>query len=147
MPPCTHRVARMTAERLADTTPPELRDAVTRDKWLQEHPGLLTQGDGLAWKGDKLYVPEDLRQHILRRCHDPKQAGHFGFLITLHYIRRQFWWPRMKPDVEAYVRNCHVYATAKPQVGKPMGLLQKVADPSQPWEGIVMDFIVELPPS
>ncbi|KAK9395540.1 hypothetical protein NXF25_018901, partial [Crotalus adamanteus] len=60
IPPCTHRVAHMTAGQSADITLPELRDAVTGDRWLREHPGLLTQRDGLAWKGDKLYVPEGL---------------------------------------------------------------------------------------
>ncbi|KAK9399012.1 hypothetical protein NXF25_013981 [Crotalus adamanteus] len=133
--------------RSADVTLPELRDAVTSDKWLKEHPGLLTRRDGLAWKGDKLYVPKGLRLTVLQRCHNAKQAGYFGFLKTLHHIRRQFWWPRMNPDVDTYVKTCHICATTKPQVGKPMGLLQKVADPCQPWEEIAMDFIVELPPS
>ncbi|XP_039213407.1 uncharacterized protein LOC120314410 [Crotalus tigris] len=125
----------------------ELREAVVHDEWLQNHPGLLTQRDGLAWKADKLYVPEKLRSVVLKRCHDAKQAGHFGFRKTLHHIRRQFWLPHLKPDVETYVKACHVCATAKPRVGKPMGLLQKVADPRQPWEEIAMDFIVELPSS
>lgn len=32
-------------------------------------------------------------------------------------------------------------------LGKPPGLLQPVASPSNPWEEIAMDFIVELPDS
>lgn len=31
--------------------------------------------------------------------------------------------------------------------GKSSGLLQQIADPSQPWEKIAIDFIVELPES
>ncbi|KAK9395678.1 hypothetical protein NXF25_019039 [Crotalus adamanteus] len=122
-----------------------IRTAMQTDKWAQEHPGWLTNRDGVAWKGDKMYVPEGLRKTVLQRCHDAKQAGHFGFLKTLHLLRRQFWWPRLKGDVEQYVRECHVCASAKPQTGKPMGLLQTVADPSRPWEEITMDFIVALP--
>ncbi|KAK9401915.1 hypothetical protein NXF25_010271 [Crotalus adamanteus] len=70
IPPCTHRVAHMTAGRSTDVSLPELRDTVSGDKWLQEHPGLLTQREGLAWKGNKLYVPEGLQQTVLQRYHD-----------------------------------------------------------------------------
>ncbi|XP_015683623.1 tyrosine-protein kinase Srms-like [Protobothrops mucrosquamatus] len=88
-----------------------------------------------------------MRSQVFHRCHDLKQAGHFGFLKTLHLARRQFWWPRMQADVETYVKGCPVCAMSKPSPGKPMGLLQPVADPHHPWQDIAMDFIVELPNS
>lgn len=50
----------------------------------------------------------------------------------------------MKADLEVYVRGCHICAIAKPHTGKPLELLQTVADPTRPWEDIAMDFIVEL---
>ncbi|KAK9395375.1 hypothetical protein NXF25_018736 [Crotalus adamanteus] len=103
--------------------------------------------DGLAWKGSRIYVPQSLRVEVLQRGHDVNVAGHYGFLKTLHLLKRQFWWPSMKKDVETYVRECSVCATTKPQVGKPSGPLQQVSDPSRPWEQIGMDFIVDLPAS
>lgn len=50
-------------------------------------------------------------------------------------------------DIECYVKDCRVCATSKNQPGKPLGLLQTVAEPSKPWEEIAMDFIVDLPDS
>ncbi|KAK9395726.1 hypothetical protein NXF25_019087 [Crotalus adamanteus] len=96
-----------------------IRTAMLTDKWAQEHPGWLTNRYGVAWKGDKMYVPDSLRKTVLQRCHDAKQAGHFGFLKTLHLLRWQFWWPRLKVDVEQYVRGCHVCASAKPRTRNP----------------------------
>lgn len=84
----------------------------------------MTSRDGLAWRGDKLYVPKDVRTTVLRKCHDVKPAGHFGFLKTLHLARQQFWWPRMRRDVEEYTKKCMVCVTCKPRPGKPLGLLQ-----------------------
>ncbi|KAK9395767.1 hypothetical protein NXF25_019128 [Crotalus adamanteus] len=145
MPPYQQGVAQAVPHQLAGDLNRQLLMAVQSDPWLRDHPGLLRWRDGLAWKGNKLYVPELLRHVVLQRRHDTKQAGHFGFLKTLHLVWHQFWWPQVKVDIEAYVKGCHVCATAKPHTGKPLGLLQTVADPTQPWEDIAMDFIVELP--
>lgn len=99
----------------------------------------------LAWKGSKLYVPNSLRLQVLQHSHDSWLAGHFGFLKTLQLALRQFWWPKMKADVEIYVKSCATCATMKMRPGKTPPPLQQVADPSRPWEEIAMDFIVELP--
>ncbi|KAK9395797.1 hypothetical protein NXF25_019158 [Crotalus adamanteus] len=144
VPPCGQEATRVVSQAGGGDELADLRAAVLDDEWLREHPAVLTQREGIAWKGDKMYVPDRLRRTVLLRCHDAKQAGHFGFLKTLHLVRWQFWWPRLKSDVEKYVKECHVCASAKPRTGKPMGLLQKVADPSRPWEEIAMDFVVEL---
>ncbi|KAK9395713.1 hypothetical protein NXF25_019074 [Crotalus adamanteus] len=124
-----------------------LQGALLSDPWLMSHPHILTMRDGLAWKGEKVYVPQSLRVEVLRRGHDVKSAGHFGFLKTLHLLKRQFWWPGMKTDVEKYVRECSMCATTKPRIGKPSGLLQQVSDPNRLWKEIGMDFIVDLPAS
>lgn len=100
--------------------------SLSQDAWFQENKHLLTDKDGFAWRGNKLYVPESICQAILRCCHDNKTAGHFGFLKMFHLTRRQFWWPHMRRDVEAYVASCSTCAKTKPQPGKPLGLLQVV---------------------
>lgn len=122
-----------------------LREALTTDKWIQDNRHLLTHRDGLAWKGDRLYIPNELQRAVLQRCHDVKASGHFGFLKTLHFTRRQFWWPHMRADIEAYVTSCTICAKSKSRPGKPLGLLQSVATPSRPWDEIIMDFVVDLP--
>ncbi|KAK9395372.1 hypothetical protein NXF25_018733 [Crotalus adamanteus] len=100
MPPYRQATARAAPHMAARGLENELRSALQDDPWLQDNPGLLIKRDGLAWRSDKLYIPQALRQGVLQCCHNTKQAGHFGFLKTLHLARRQFWWPRMKADIE-----------------------------------------------
>ncbi|KAK9401921.1 hypothetical protein NXF25_010277 [Crotalus adamanteus] len=124
-----------------------LKEELKTDPWFLANKTILTYQDRLAWKGSKLYLPETLRIEALQRSHDSKQAGHFGYLKTLHLIQWQFWWQGLKKDVENYVKSCPIYATMKKCPGNPPGLLQQAVDPTQPWEEIAMDFIVELPES
>ncbi|KAK9395792.1 hypothetical protein NXF25_019153 [Crotalus adamanteus] len=56
----------------------QLKQELQTDAWFVAHQRDLTMRDGLAWKGDKLYVPDSLRLQILQRSHNAKQAGHFG---------------------------------------------------------------------
>lgn len=70
--------------------------AVQSDPWVQKPLDLLTQREGLSWKGDRLYIPQALWEGMLRQCHDTKQTGHFGFLKNLYLMQHQFWWPHMK---------------------------------------------------
>ncbi|KAK9395591.1 hypothetical protein NXF25_018952 [Crotalus adamanteus] len=145
--PYTQGVAKAVSRPITVDLEHELRAALPHDPWFQEHQSLLTQQGGLAWYGTKLYVPHVLRKGILKRCHDSKRAGHFGFLKTLHFARRQFWWPQMRSDLEKYVKSCPTCATSKHNPGKPLGLMQSVTDPEYPWQDIAMDFIVDLPDS
>lgn len=80
-----------------------------------------------------------LKLLILQRSHDSETAGHFGFVKTLRLVKRQFWWPGMKKDVEGYMAGCPVGATVKGPWGKLRGLLQQVDSPSPLWK--------EIPPS
>ncbi|KAK9401976.1 hypothetical protein NXF25_010332 [Crotalus adamanteus] len=147
MPPYGQNEAKAVSHSVPTTLEDKLKAAILDDPWLRENPSLLTRRDGLAWNGNKLYIPQTLRSRVFHRCHNLKQAGHFGFLKTLHLARRQFWWPRMRMDIETYIKCCPVCATSKPHTGKPLGLLHSVADPIRPWQDIAMDFIVELPES
>lgn len=72
-----------------------LQEALWKDPWLRNNLQLFTQKDGLTWKGYRLYIPGQLREAVMQRCHNAKTAGHFRFLKTLHLIRCQFWWPHM----------------------------------------------------
>lgn len=54
----------------------------------------------------------------------------------------------MKKDIESYVQSCAVCAVIKKKKKRDqVRVLQQVTEPTQPWEEITMDFIVELPES
>ncbi len=54
----------------------------------------------------KLVVPVDQRFAIMQGCHD--EIGHKGFFATHALILERFWWPHMHPDIQWYVRTCHL---------------------------------------
>uniref|UniRef100_A0A2D4L3V4 Gypsy retrotransposon integrase-like protein 1 n=1 Tax=Micrurus paraensis TaxID=1970185 RepID=A0A2D4L3V4_9SAUR len=135
------------ANRVQELDVDDFRCANDQDEWIKKNAHVCSWKDGLVWMGDKLYVPFKCRPKVFTICHDTKRAGHFGFLKTLHLARYQFWWPNKRSDVEKYVQRCEICTKSKPRIGKPMGLLQSVSDPTQPWQDIAMDFIVDLPNS
>ena len=53
----------------------------------------------------------------------------------------------MKSDIKEYMTTCDVYQRMKVPQHKPYGLLAPLPLPDEPWQGIIMDFIVRLPPS
>ncbi len=55
----------------------------------------------------RVYIPQktSLRGEIISRSHDHITAGHPGIEKTKELILREFWWPKLKKDVEAYVKG------------------------------------------
>uniref|UniRef100_A0A803T7I9 Gypsy retrotransposon integrase-like protein 1 n=1 Tax=Anolis carolinensis TaxID=28377 RepID=A0A803T7I9_ANOCA len=131
----------------------EIRASQQADAWTQDQ---LRQGlhfpfslkDGLLCYRNHVYIPPGPgREKALRLCHDCKPAGHFGLFKTMHLILRDFWWPKIRKDVEKYVNTCPVCQRSKIRREKPSGLLHPLPTPSRPWEIISADFITDLPPS
>lgn len=92
-----------------------LQTALLADPWFQANQQLFMWRNGLTWKGSKICVPESQCLAKLWRSHDAQTAGDFRFLKTLHLTNRQFWWLRMKKDLEDYVLSCPNCATIKRQ--------------------------------
>ena len=88
-----------------------------------------------------------LRKEILKECHDSKWAGHPGIHRTLALVEHTYYWPRMRDDVELYVKTCLVCQQDKVEQSHPAGLLEPLPIPSRPWESVSMDFITCLPKS
>uniref|UniRef100_A0A803TY22 Gypsy retrotransposon integrase-like protein 1 n=1 Tax=Anolis carolinensis TaxID=28377 RepID=A0A803TY22_ANOCA len=131
----------------------EIRASQQTDAWAQEQ---IRQGlrfpfslkNGLLCYRNHVYIPPGPgREKALNLCHDSKPAGHFGLFKTIHLILRDFWWPRIRKDVENYVTTCPVCQRSKTRREKPAGLLHPLPTPSRPWEIISADFITDLPPS
>ena len=86
-----------------------------------------------------------LTRELLKETHDTKWAGHLGEERTLALLARSFHWPKMKEDVQAYVKTCHVYQVYKTELKKEAGLLQPLPIPERPWQCVSMDFIGGFP--
>ncbi|KAJ4728107.1 Retrotransposon protein, putative, Ty3-gypsy subclass [Melia azedarach] len=117
------------------------QEGKTRRFWTQ---------DGVLYTiGNRLYIPKwgNLRHELMKECHDSKWAGHPGIHRTMALLEDAYYWPRMRDDVEAYVKTCLVCQQDKVEQKQPAGLLQPLPVPEHPWECITMDFISTLPKS
>eukprot|EP00042_Codosiga_hollandica_P056596 m.818869 g.818869 ORF g.818869 m.818869 type:complete len:224 (+) comp59388_c0_seq134:4408-5079(+) len=81
----------------ADEFRPHLRDLSVSASGL-----VVYQGREEA----RLVVPEELRQGLMRMAHDEPIAGHQGVARTMSRLAGQFWWPRIRKDVDAWVAGC-----------------------------------------
>uniref|UniRef100_A0A670JBN2 Gypsy retrotransposon integrase-like protein 1 n=1 Tax=Podarcis muralis TaxID=64176 RepID=A0A670JBN2_PODMU len=104
--------------------------------------------DGLLLRRGALYVPgDDLHAKVLQQLHDAPSAGHFGKDKTAELVARDFWWPKMRGEVEDYVARCDTCQRAKPVHRAPAGLLEPLQTPFEPWERVALDFVTDLPSS
>ncbi|GKV44052.1 hypothetical protein SLEP1_g51279 [Rubroshorea leprosula] len=90
---------------------------------------------------------ESLRRELMKECHDSKWAGHPGIKRTMALMEELYYWPKMRDDVEAYVRTCLVCQQDKIKQQQPGGLLEPLPTPECPWECVTMDFFSALPQS
>ncbi len=101
--------------------------------------------DGFLFRANKLCVPESsLRLLLLQESHAGGLMGHFGREKTYMLLSENFYWPKMRRDVERYVRRCVACPKAKSKLN-PQGLYTPLPAPNAPWEDISMDFVLGLP--
>ncbi|MCO5589307.1 hypothetical protein L7F22_043273 [Adiantum nelumboides] len=101
--------------------------------------------EGYLMQKTMLCVTQPLREKVMTECHCPPYTGHRGIATTMKGVERYFYWPRLKKDVEEFVRSCLVCQKVKFDRHKARGLLQPLPITTRPWESIAMDFIFDLP--
>ena len=95
-----------------------------------------------------LYIPDTpSRIDILKTHHDSPLAGHFGVAKTLELITRNYWWPKLRPFVQDYIKTCDMCAQVKTPRHLPYGKLLPLPVPAQQWQSVSLDFITDLPES
>lgn len=90
-------------------------------------------------------VPGKFHSLVLRVAHD--DSGHFGARKTYLHILKHFFWPRIKRNVAAYIKTCHVCQVS----GKPnqhvLNSLQPIVAVGEPFAHLIVDCVGPLPPS
>jgi hypothetical protein len=105
----------------------------------------LNPDTGLLYRGTRVYVPADLREEVIRDCHDAETAGHPGVERTLSKVQSTYFWPRLIEQVQEWVRTCVVCQRSKPLLRTNRGPLQPLPVPHTPFTDITMDMITDLP--
>jgi hypothetical protein len=101
----------------------------------------------LIYFNNKLLVPNDtdIKESILKMCHDFKLAGHLGTAKTAELVKRYFYWNNIDSAVREYVLSCPYCQADKDTNQRKLGLLQSIEIPSRRWQVITVDFITALP--
>ena len=91
-------------------------DASLADCWQQAkvNKGDFVINRGMLYHKDKvegqpicqLCVPEGRRVQILKLAHDSVLGCHLGERKTRERVRLSFFWPKMRQDIQGYVRSC-----------------------------------------
>jgi hypothetical protein len=69
--------------------------------------------------------------YIIREDNISKVVGHFGVGKTSANSQRYVYWPKMREDVESYIRGCILYCTNKP-INKNKGVYHILHVPTHP---------------
>ncbi|SJL18814.1 uncharacterized protein ARMOST_22415 [Armillaria ostoyae] len=73
-----------------------------------DHERGITEKEGILYYDNRVYVPRHtaLRGDIIAQSHDHVTAGHPGIAKTKELVLCEYWWPKMKKDIETYVARC-----------------------------------------
>ncbi|SJL08498.1 uncharacterized protein ARMOST_11862 [Armillaria ostoyae] len=114
-----------------------------------EHERGITEKDGILYYDNRVYVPRhsSLRGEIISQSHDHITAGHPGIAKTRELVQREYWWPKIQKDVEAYVKGCETCQRTKSNTQAKSAPLHPNAIPTEPWTHISVDMVTGLPDS
>ncbi len=115
---------------------------------LTHEQGVSRQG-GLLYYDRRIYVPHkaSLRGEIIAQVHDHILAGHPGIKKMKELVLREYWWPKMKKMVDAYIKGCEVCQCTKSSMQAKAVPLNPNTIPEGPWTHISVDMITGLPDS
>ena len=76
--------------------------------------GKFYRYEGFLFQENKLSVPDfSLHDVLVRESHSGGLIGHFGIVKTLAILKKHFYWPHMKRDVERIYGRSVTYRQAK----------------------------------
>ncbi|SJK98309.1 uncharacterized protein ARMOST_01574 [Armillaria ostoyae] len=114
-----------------------------------EHERGITEKEGILYYDNRVYVPRhsSLRGEIIAQSHDHITAGHPGIAKTRELVQREYWWPKIQKDVEAYIKGCETCQRTKTNTQAKSAPLHPNVIPTEPWTHISIDMVTGLPDS
>lgn len=107
-------------------------DPVLRPFWTYKEE--LTTEEGLIFKGQRVYIPDTLRNNFLKKIH----IGHSGIEASQRKARETIFWPGITDDIKNYTNGC---ATCNATQGKQQKeTLTAHHIPDIPWSKVGIDL-------
>jgi hypothetical protein len=99
---------------------------------------------GLLCRLGHIYVPSSEHTKMIWNAHYSQVVGHFGIKNIVEVLQKHFYWPKLRQDVDNYIRSYTTCTIAKPTT-KKQGLYTPLPTPNMPWESISVDYMSGLP--
>jgi hypothetical protein len=94
----------------------------------------LSVTDGLLCKGDRIVIPDNMRDDVLKRIHE----GHFGIVKCRERAMSSVWWPGLSQAIAGMVQNCQFCQQNKPSQTKEPLLPTPL--PGRPFQQVAADL-------
>ena len=104
------------------------------------HKAGWAEREGILTRFGKPYVPTELRVDLLHAVHSTKATCHPGITKTLELAGSQYYWPKLKQDVQRFVHACGTCRRAHAPRDRKPGLLHPLPIPERVWQHISADF-------
>ncbi|XP_058033127.1 uncharacterized protein K02A2.6-like, partial [Ahaetulla prasina] len=102
-------------------------------EFVKKRGELSAQGGCLLW-GDRVVIPEKLRERVLDLLHE----GHPGIVRMKGLARSYVWWPLMDSEIAERVGKCQACQESRPL--PPTAPVREWEKPQGPWSRIHIDF-------
>jgi hypothetical protein len=93
---------------------------------------------------DSEEIDEAMKGKILHENHDSILGGHRGMNKTYEAIKQHYYWPKMKEEVEEYVRKCTKCQLNKVLRAKRKAPMEITTTASHPFEKCSLDIVGPL---
>ena len=143
---CPISISRIKEESTKDSTQNLLKDVIFRG-WPAHRKNIpyqlfdywtfrcdLVLDDGLILKGNRILIPESLREEVLKALH----TAHQGETKSLLLAKESVFWPGMANDIKKMVQCCPQCQQHQPAPPK-LPILQPEL-PTRPWEKLGTDI-------
>ena len=129
----------------------DVREGVKTDPFYQEmvddesvrlQLGLIAEGGLLYTEDGQLCIPDDraLRFKLVLEHHDQVFSGHWSEEKTLSQLKRGYFWPSMRQDVQEVVDTCEVCQRSRFQKKTDRAPI-RFLEAQYPWEVVTVDFV------
>ncbi|KAJ8049300.1 hypothetical protein HOLleu_01984 [Holothuria leucospilota] len=98
------------------------------------HRAELTECNGIVFKGDKVVIPNSLRQDMLKRIHE----GHQGINRCKSRARQCLFWTGLSGQIEAMVARCSACQTFRVKNQHEPMIPHEI--PDRPWVKTATDL-------